>query len=148
MQRAGRTRKVDREEVDNELRDLQRGEVLLPPDLVAGGGHEVVVVLHRIRQRSASRIMRVPNETRPTHHQDVNEEVEGDDDPGDGSPAIELGVAEDGSRGVVEHVQELERLLLDDEEARVKQLPVCSGGRSASQRLASGAGGRSGNTHT
>lgn len=39
------TGKVDREEVDHELGDLEGREILLPPDLVAGGGHEVVVVL-------------------------------------------------------------------------------------------------------
>ena len=39
------TGKVDREEVDHELGDLEGREVLLPPNLVAGGGHEVVVVL-------------------------------------------------------------------------------------------------------
>lgn len=62
---------------------------------------------------------------RRTHHEDVNKEVEGDDDPGDRGAAVQLSVAEDGGGGVVEHVQELERLLLDDEETSVKELPVC-----------------------
>lgn len=39
-----RTGKVDDEEVDDELADLEGRKVLLPPDLVAGSGHEVVVV--------------------------------------------------------------------------------------------------------
>ena len=52
-------------------------------------------------------------------------EVSGDDDPGDRGATVELGVAEGGGGGVVEDVQELELLLLDDEEDRVKQLPVC-----------------------
>lgn len=52
-------------------------------------------------------------------------QVEGDRDPGDGGATVELGVAERGRGGVVEDVQELERLLLDDEEQSVQQLPVC-----------------------
>jgi len=76
---------------------------LLPPDLVAGGRHEVVVV-----------------------HEDVDEEVERDDNPRHRRAAVELSVAQDGRGGVVEDVEELEGLLLDDEEDGVKQLPVCA----------------------
>lgn len=63
-----------------------------------------------------------------THHEDMHKEVEGDDDPRDGGASIELRVAEDGGRGVVEDVEELKGLLLDDEEDRVEQLPVCARG--------------------
>lgn len=38
------TSKVDDEEVDDELSDLEGRKVLLPPDLVSSGSHEVVVV--------------------------------------------------------------------------------------------------------
>jgi hypothetical protein len=58
-------------------------------------------------------------------HEDVNEKVEGDNDPGNGSATVELGVAEDGGGGVVEDVEELKGLLLDDKEDRVEELPVC-----------------------
>lgn len=126
-QRKRRTGEVDREQVNHELRDLQGREVLLPPDLVAGGRHEVVVVLHAGPPRGVSiRIAMSTTHPRETHHQDMDKEVEGDDDPRDRRASVKLGVAEDGRGGVVEDVQELQRLLLDDEEASVEELPVCN----------------------
>lgn len=52
-------------------------------------------------------------------------QVGSDDNPRDGGAAVELSVTEGGGRSVVENVEELERLLLDDEEDGVEQLPVC-----------------------
>ena len=80
----------------------------------------------------------------------MDEEVERDDDPRHRGAAVELGVAEDGRRGVVEDVEELEGLLLDDEEGRVEELPVCEGrkaracarGRGRGERGREGWGGR------
>ena len=69
---------VDEAEVDDELQDLQPGDVLFPPDLDAACGLEVVPV-----------------------HDDVDEEVERYGDPGDGGEADELGVAEEGGGAVV-----------------------------------------------
>lgn len=51
-------------------------------------------------------------------------EVEGDDDPGDGGVAEELGVAEKGGGTVVVGVEEGQGLLLEDEEDGVDQLEV------------------------
>lgn len=39
-----RTGKVDDEEVDDELSDLERGEVLLPPDLVPSTRRAIIIV--------------------------------------------------------------------------------------------------------
>jgi hypothetical protein len=58
-------------------------------------------------------------------HEDVNEKVKGDDNPRNRGATVELGVAENGSGGVVEDVEELKGLLLDDKEDRVEELPVC-----------------------
>jgi len=44
-----------------------------------------------------------------------------------------LSVAEGGGSGVVEHVKEHERLLLDDKEDRVCEFPVC--GKKTSEQL-------------
>ncbi len=55
---------VDEAEVDDELQDLELGDVLLPPDADAARGLEVVPV-----------------------HDDVDEEVERDGHPGDGGDA-------------------------------------------------------------
>ena len=92
---------VDEAEVDDELGDLEDGDVLLPPDADATRGLEVVPV-----------------------HDDVDGEVEGDDDPGDGGVAEELGVAEKSGGTVMVGVQEGERLLLEDEEDGVNQFEV------------------------
>lgn len=92
---------VDEAQVDDELGDLQDSDVLLPPDLDAARGLEVVPV-----------------------HDDVDGEVEGDDDPRDGGVAEQLSVAEQGGGAVVVGVQEGERLLLEDEEDGVDQLEV------------------------
>lgn len=89
------------EKVNDELSDLKGGEVLLPPDLGAAGSGVVVVV-----------------------HDNVNSEVEGNDNPLDRGLAVELGVAEDSSSGVVEDMKESKRLLLEDEEDSVDELNV------------------------
>ena len=83
VEETGRTAKVDESEIEDELADLEDRHVLLPPDLVACSGRPVVVV-----------------------HDDVHKEVHGDDGPRDGSPAVQLGVAEDCRRRVVVDVQE------------------------------------------
>lgn len=75
---------VDESEVEDELDDLEGGQVLLPPDADTGSRAHVVVV-----------------------HQDVDGQVEGDGDPGDGGVATELDEAEDHGHRVVEVVQEL-----------------------------------------
>ena len=51
-------------------------------------------------------------------------QVEGDDNPGDGGVAEELGVAEKRGGTVVVCVQESERLLLEDKEDGVDQFEV------------------------
>lgn len=60
---------VDEAEIDHELDDLETGDPLLPPNADAARGLEVVPV-----------------------HDDVDHEVEGDWDPGDGGETDELGV--------------------------------------------------------
>lgn len=47
------TGEVDDEEIDDELGDLEGGEVLFPPDLVPSRRHEVVVVPAQVNGRSA-----------------------------------------------------------------------------------------------
>jgi hypothetical protein len=92
---------VDEAQVDDELGDLQDGDVLLPPNADATRSLEVVPV-----------------------HDDVDGEVEGDDNPGNSGVAEELGVAEKGGGTVVVGVQEGQRLLLEDKEDGVNQLEV------------------------
>ena len=92
---------VDEAEVDDELGDLEDGDVLLPPDADATRGLEVVPV-----------------------HDDVDGKVEGDDNPGNGGVAEELGVAEKSGGTVVVGVEEGQGLLLEDEEDGVDQLEV------------------------
>lgn len=89
------------EKVDDELSNLKGGEVLLPPDLGTAGGGVIIVV-----------------------HDNVNSEVEGNDNPLDRGLAVELGVAEDGSSGVVEDMKEGKRLLLENEEDSVDELNI------------------------
>jgi len=89
---------VDEAEVDDELRDLQDGDVLLPPNLDAARGLEVVPV-----------------------HDDVDEQVEGYGHPGDGGVADELRVAEEGGCAVVVGVEEGEGLLFEEEEDGVDE---------------------------
>lgn len=105
-------------EIDDELDDLETSDPLLPPDADTAGTLEVVPV-----------------------HDDVDAEVEGDGNPGDGSGANQLGVAEESSRAVVVAVEEgcrvlvlrvtqcrggahTQRLLLEEEEDGVEQLHV------------------------
>lgn len=74
---------VDEAEIDNELDDLKAGDPLLPPDADAARGLEVVPV-----------------------HDDVDHQVEGDWNPGDGGETDELGVAEESGGSVVVGVEE------------------------------------------
>ena len=92
---------VDKAEIDDELQDLQAGDVLFPPDLDAAGRLEVI----------------------PVHH-DVDEEVEGYRDPGDGGKSNQLRVAKEGRGAVVVGVEEGERFFLEDHEDRVEELEV------------------------
>jgi hypothetical protein len=94
-------REVDKAQVDDELGDLQDGDVFLPPNADATGGLEVVPV-----------------------HDDVDGEVEGDDNPGNSGVAEELGVAEKSGGTVVVGVQEGQGLLLKDKEDGVNQFEV------------------------
>lgn len=74
-------RKVNDEQVDDELSDLQRRQILLPPDLVAGGGHEVVVIPgDKVASFSLSLIS--PKLRALQHsHEDVNSQVSNDGNP-------------------------------------------------------------------
>jgi hypothetical protein len=64
-------------------------------------------------------------------HENMNSEVKGDGDPGDGGSAVELSVAEDGRGSVVENMEKLKGLLLKDKEDSVGKLPVPCDGLSA-----------------
>ena len=92
---------VDEAEIDDELEDLEHGNVFLPPDAHSAGGLEVVPV-----------------------HDDVDSEVESDRYPGDGGDADELGVAEECGGAVVVGVEEGEGLLLEDEKDGVDEFEV------------------------
>jgi len=92
---------VDGEEIDNELGDLHRGQILLPPNPLATSGCVVVVI-----------------------HENVNSEVEGDDDPGNASATVKLSKAQESGDGVVVYMQESKRFLLQDEENGVKEFEI------------------------
>ncbi|RDW76874.1 uncharacterized protein DSM5745_06866 [Aspergillus mulundensis] len=72
-----------RTDINHKLRDLQYGDVPLPPDLNAPRALEIV----------------------PVHH-DVHGEVQCNRDPGDGGAPDQLDVAEEGGCAVVVRVQE------------------------------------------
>jgi len=93
--------KVDREEIDDELSDLHRGQVLLPPDLLSPSGCVVVVI-----------------------HEYVNGEVETDDDPRDTGATVELGETQESSDSVVVYVKESERFLLQYKKNGIEELEV------------------------
>lgn len=88
-------------QVNDELYDLENGDPFLPPDADATGALEVV----------------------PVHH-DVDQEVQGDGHPWDGSVADQLGVAEERCGAMVVGMEEGERLLLEDEEDGIEELEV------------------------
>lgn len=69
--------------IDEELKNLQPCDPFLPPDANSARALEVVPV-----------------------HEDVDCEIEGDGDPGDGALAVELRVAEEGGGAVVVAVEE------------------------------------------
>ena len=88
-------------DVNDELQDLQHGDVLLPPNANTASALEVV----------------------PVHH-NVDQQVDGDGNPLHSSQANELGVAEKGSGTVVVGVEEGQGLLLENKENGVDELPV------------------------
>lgn len=93
--------KVDKDQVDQELDDLEPGDPLLPPDADTARAEEVVPV-----------------------HDHVDAEVQDDGDPFDGGSAGQLRVAEQRGRAVVVGVQEQQFLALEDQKHGVEQLEV------------------------
>ena len=92
---------VDETQVDDELDDLQHGDVFLPPDFDPSRGLEVVPV-----------------------HDHVDGQVEYDGHPGHGSVADKLGEAEESGGAVVVGVEEGKRFLLEEEEDGVDEFEV------------------------
>jgi hypothetical protein len=92
---------VDESEIDDELDDLETGNPLLPPNTDTTSALEVVPV-----------------------HDDVNEEVQDDGNPRDGSGTDELSVAEKSGSTMVVAVEEGQRLLLEEKEDGVEELEV------------------------
>ena len=88
-------------DVNDELENLQHGDVLLPPDAHTTGTLEVV----------------------PVHH-NVDQQVDGDGHPLHGSHTDKLRVAEKSSGTVVVGVEEGQWLLLEDKEDGVNELDV------------------------
>lgn len=88
-------------DVNDELENLQHGDVLLPPDANTAGTLEVVPV-----------------------HDNVDEQVDGDGHPLHGSHTDELGVAQKSGGTVVVGVEEGQWLLLEDKEDGVNELDV------------------------
>lgn len=76
--------KVNYEQVNHELCDLESRKVLLPPDLVSSSSHEVVVI-----------------------HEDMNGKVGSNGYPRDRSSSVQLCVTKESSRGVMEYMEEL-----------------------------------------
>lgn len=88
-------------QINDELHNLQHGDVLLPPDTDAAGALEVVPV-----------------------HDHVDEQVDGDGHPLHGSQTNQLGVAEKSGGTVVVGVKEGQGLLLEDQENSVQEFDV------------------------
>lgn len=88
-------------EVNDELNNLQHGNVLLPPDADTTGTLEVV----------------------PVHH-DVDQQVDSDGHPLHSSQTNQLGVAKQGGGTVVVGVEEGQGLLFQDEEDGIQELNV------------------------
>ena len=88
-------------QINNELQNLQHGNVLLPPDADTTGALEVVPV-----------------------HDNVHEQVDGDGNPLHGGQTNKLSVAQESRGTVVVGVEESQGLLLKDKEDGVKQLNV------------------------
>lgn len=87
--------------IDNELDDLKTGDPFLPPDTDATGALEVVPV-----------------------HDNVDQKVNGDRNPLDGSQTNKLGVAEESGGTVVIGMEEGQRLLLEEQEDGVEEFQV------------------------
>ncbi|GMF73830.1 unnamed protein product [Aspergillus oryzae] len=95
--------------IDNELDDLKTGDPFLPPDTDATGALEVVPV-----------------------HDNVDQKVNGDRNPLDGSQTNKLGVAEESGGTVVIGMEEGQRLLLEEQEDGVEEFQVLGQGLSPS----------------
>lgn len=93
--------KVNEDQVQHKLDDLESGDPLLPPHLDATRTQEVVPV-----------------------HDDMDSQVQRDRDPLHSSVTSQLGVAQQGSSTVVVDMQEQQLLLLQHQENCVDQLPV------------------------
>lgn len=87
--------------VNDELQDLQHGDVLLPPNTDATSTLEVV----------------------PVHH-NVNQQVDRNGHPLHGGQTDELGVAKEGGSTMVVRVEEGQGLLLENQENSVQQFNV------------------------
>lgn len=88
-------------DVNDELENLQHGDVLLPPDANTTGTLEVVPV-----------------------HDNVNQQVDSDGNPLHGGNTDQLSVAQKGGGTVVVGVEEGQWLLLEDQEDGVNKLDV------------------------
>lgn len=90
-----------RTEVNDELNDLEDGNISLPPDANATSALEVVPV-----------------------HDNMDHQVESNGHPGDGGETNELGVAEKSGGTVVVGVEEGQGLLLEEEEDCVDEFDI------------------------
>ena len=88
-------------QINDELHNLQHGDVLLPPNTDTASTLEVVPV-----------------------HDNVDEQVDGDGNPLHGSQPNQLSVAEKSSGTVVISVEEGQGLLLENQENGVQKLDV------------------------
>lgn len=88
-------------EINDELDNLQHGDVLLPPDADTTGTLEVVPV-----------------------HDNVDQQVDGDGNPLHSSQTNQLSVAKQSSSTVVVGVEEGQGLLLEDKKDGVEELDV------------------------
>jgi hypothetical protein len=88
-------------QVNDELKDLEHGDVLLPPNANSTGTLEVVPV-----------------------HNDVHGQVQGDRNPRDSGQSNKLSPAQQSGGTMVVGVEESQRLLLQDEEEGVEEFKV------------------------
>jgi len=94
-------RKIDKAQINDELDDLEHGDVFLPPDANSTSGLEVVPI-----------------------HDHMHSQVQRDRNPGHSSAADQLSVAEKSGRTMVIGVEESQRLLLEDQEQGVNEFEV------------------------
>lgn len=93
--------KIDKEQVDDKLHNLEHCDVLLPPDPNASASLEIV----------------------PIHH-DVYQEIQCDGNPRDGGAPNELREAKKRCRSVVIGMQEGQGFFLQDHKDRIKKLKI------------------------